>query len=181
MQNQLIYTWANAVKVCLRYLKFFVKTERLHFYLVVLADYVSTWRRLILILNLFSQQDVLSVAALDPSLLFIRVFSDAAVLIQRCWGFALHDQSSFNENSTAVFDTVKNNAHVRHFASESFPADLKESFAQKKVVFSLFDSLPDDPFNLEWHFTCDHSVRNSCVQTNLSIHWERSPPALLNS
>lgn len=136
MQNQLIYTWANAVKLCLRYLKFFIKTEPLHFYPVVLADYVSTWHRLILILNLFSQQDALSGAALDPSLLFISVFSDAAA-IQRCWGFALHDQSSFNENST-----VKNNAHIRHFASESFPADLKESIAQKKVVFSLFGSLP---------------------------------------
>lgn len=48
-----------------------------------------------------------------------------------------------------VFDTVKNNAHVCHFASESFPADLKEPFTPKKVVFSLFGSLPDDPFNLE--------------------------------
>lgn len=140
MQNQLIYTWANAVKLCLRYLKFFVKTEPLHFYPVVLADYVSTWHRLILILNLFSQQDVLSGAALDPSLLFISVFSDAAA-IRRCWGFALHDQSSFNENSTVVFDTVKNNAHVRHFASESFPADLKETFAQKKsCVFTFWFS-----------------------------------------
>lgn len=46
-------------------------------------------------------------------------------------------------------NTVKNNAHVRHFASESFPADLKEPFTPKKVVFSLFGSLPDDPFNLE--------------------------------